>query len=278
MMDVISHGSVIYTPRIRPPSMVPCNTNELTLPVPSHSDLPKLPPGTASLMHSERNNQAPPPIDPRPFLPLVYVHPPCAREAPPSRWPRSSSAYDLHHLHQLSLTPDMVVHLIVSTTLPSPTLGTGERLKEIRILPTGNAGEMSPVKENRRPNQLGAHVFPPFPAWFFTNQPLPKPPGIYPPRACLNVLHSTLVSLSQERHAPATIHAVCTTVISSALTTPVCVRAAITVKVNEGHYITSAGTHPLGVPSGVTIMNATSLIISDIDIPLSNWESATSDC
>ncbi|KAF8511039.1 hypothetical protein JB92DRAFT_2936589 [Gautieria morchelliformis] len=43
----------------------------------------------------------------------------------PAGWPRSSSAHDLHHLHQLSLAPDMVGHLIVSTTLPSPTLTTG---------------------------------------------------------------------------------------------------------------------------------------------------------
>ncbi|KAF8527737.1 hypothetical protein JB92DRAFT_2864827, partial [Gautieria morchelliformis] len=62
----------------------------------------------------------------------------------PSCWPRSSSAHDLYHLHQASLAPDMVGHLIVSTTLLSPTLATGERLKENRVLPTGNAGETSP--------------------------------------------------------------------------------------------------------------------------------------
>ncbi|KAF8462355.1 hypothetical protein JB92DRAFT_2162925 [Gautieria morchelliformis] len=90
-------------------------------------------------------------------------------EALPSHWPGSSSAHDLHHLHQLSLAPEMAAHLIVSTTLPSPTLVIRERLIENRVLPTGNAGKTSPVKENRRPNLLrmsfphSRHVF--FVSW-----------------------------------------------------------------------------------------------------------------
>ncbi|KAF8511929.1 hypothetical protein JB92DRAFT_2830998 [Gautieria morchelliformis] len=79
---------------------------------------------------------------------------------------------------------------------------------------------------------------------------------------------------TQERRAPVTIRAARTTAISSALTTPV----LASLGALEDEDVTGAGTHPLGVSSAVTITNATSLIISDIDILLSDWESTTSDC